>query len=212
MKWDFHTQVTNWKKMVNSIEERFWSKAKKVKGGCWEWQRSRNQQGYGMFWFKNKWMRANRVAWELIYGSIPLNMQVCHSCDNPGCVNPNHLFLGSQHDNMRDCVRKGRWGKGYAQGITTKELCGRYKISRSTVLGIVRGEVWKDVGGKRSIRNYKHKLTVGEVTEIRRRYSVEKISHRELAKAYGVRHCTIGAILRGKNWKHLLACSEKSNK
>jgi hypothetical protein len=72
--------------------------------GCWEWTRARSHDGYGVY----KKLRAHRVAYELAFGPIPDGLSVLHHCDNPPCVNPARLFLGTQSDNMRDCYRKGR--------------------------------------------------------------------------------------------------------
>lgn len=88
---------------------RFWSKACVLdESECWEWQGSRNWQGYGWAQPSGKNRGAHRVAWLLTHGSIPDGLWVLHHCDNPPCVNPSHLFLGTATDNERDKVRKGR--------------------------------------------------------------------------------------------------------
>jgi hypothetical protein len=75
--------------------------------GCWEWCASKDR-GYGQLKAAGKILKAHRVAYELFIGKIPEGMFVCHTCDNPGCVNPAHLFVGTHQDNMDDMRRKGR--------------------------------------------------------------------------------------------------------
>ena len=76
--------------------------------GCWEWTATTHGSGYGLFYIGNKTFRAHRISWQLENGTIPDGMFVCHSCDNPSCINPEHLFLGSPKDNSQDMVDKGR--------------------------------------------------------------------------------------------------------
>jgi hypothetical protein len=94
------------------LAERFWERVKKG-AGCWLWTGYRMPNGYGRMgaggWSKNGGsLLAHRVSYELHKGSIPDGICVMHSCDNPRCVNPAHLSLGSQADNMADKARKGR--------------------------------------------------------------------------------------------------------
>jgi hypothetical protein len=92
-----------------SVEERFersWIPV--TESGCWIWEGSTNEDGYGFFYKNHKSMPASRAAYELFKGLIPDNLHVLHRCDVPACVNPNHLFLGTRSDNQKDCVRKGR--------------------------------------------------------------------------------------------------------
>lgn len=77
-------------------------------GSCWEWQKSKNPCGYGQLKYRGILERAHRISWIVFKGSIPEGMSVLHTCDNPGCVNPNHLWLGTQGDNMKDMHNKGR--------------------------------------------------------------------------------------------------------
>ena len=89
-----------------TIQERFWSKVDRS-GKCWLWTASRNSSGYGKFDGEG----AHRVAWRLAYGVIPYGACVLHRCDMPRCVNPAHLWLGTQADNVADMVAKGRQRK-----------------------------------------------------------------------------------------------------
>lgn len=88
---------------------RFESKfIKKSEDECWPWQGKTDKDGYGLFWFVDNNRRSNRMAWIIYVGEIPSGMMVCHDCDNPGCVNPKHLFLGTSFDNNKDMYDKGR--------------------------------------------------------------------------------------------------------
>ena len=85
-------------------------------GGCWLWAASVNRAGYGVTWHNGRTGLAHRVAWTVYKGEIPFGLMVCHKCDVPACVNPDHLFLGTSLDNNRDKVRKGRCATGSRNG------------------------------------------------------------------------------------------------
>lgn len=95
-----------------AAQERFWSKVTKLNGhdACWVWHSSLNAQGYGQFWIKSLFgnLPAHRLSYALTHGPIPDRLCVCHHCDNPICVRPDHLFLGTHADNIRDMHKKGR--------------------------------------------------------------------------------------------------------
>lgn len=89
------------------IAERFWSKVDKTEG-CWNWTASADRAGRGRFKWNGRVGYAPRFSWELHYGEIPEGLYVLHECDNPACVRPDHLFLGTKGDNNTDRSRKGR--------------------------------------------------------------------------------------------------------
>lgn len=158
-----------------SVAERFWEKVKVGDNSkCWEWQATRTKHGYGHFRVQGKLKLAHRIAYELVHGKFPDTFDVLHNCDNRACVNPGHLWLGTDSDNMRDMVAKGR-------NVThIKEF-------------IKRGE-----------ENGKAKLTDDKVREIRRMYIPQVVGYKRIAKIFGITPNMVSYIVRGKNWKHII--------
>lgn len=102
---------------IARAEQRFWAKVD-VRGPdeCWEWKGQKSSSGYGLFnWRRGRTQIASRIAYHFTKGD-PRNLFVCHSCDNPPCVNPAHLWLGSQKENMNDAAAKGRLKGGKLRG------------------------------------------------------------------------------------------------
>src|SRR4051812_37709371 len=106
------------------MDDSFWDLVLR-QGECWEWQGSFVRDGYGGYISvvngKRRCRQAHRVAYELTHGPIPEGLVVCHACDNRKCVRPSHLFAGTQQDNMRDMVQKGRW-RGPAPKLTAQKV------------------------------------------------------------------------------------------
>lgn len=129
---------------------------------CWLWQSGKDKNGYGLFTFRGDGtVRATRYMWEITHGEAPGRMQVCHRCDNPSCVNPAHLFLGTNLDNHLDMMSKGRWAGSPTTKLTPadvaamrSEFSGRYGdvsrlarkfgISYAQAGKIIRGDCWKN--------------------------------------------------------------------
>jgi hypothetical protein len=168
-------------RIIVSPEERFWNKVDKdglvhpVLGtSCWNWTGFRMPFGHGQFNIgKHKLVLTHRFSWELHYGSIPNGMNVCHHCDNPSCVRPDHLFVGTQIDNMRDANSKGRMYKG-GSGTSAP-----------------RGE-----------KHWSSKVTEEQVKEIIRLRN-EGNTYLAIAKVYGMSIEGIRDIYLGKRWKHI---------
>lgn len=146
-------------------EALFWAKVDKQSSekGCWIWTASKYKWGYGIFAIGNgRNEGAHRVSYAISKGPIPSDKYVCHSCDNPACVNPEHLFLGTSKENHQDSMRKGRHAFGerfgrskltegqvkkiisdYASGVSRKELSTRYGVSHVQIWYITKGRSWK---------------------------------------------------------------------
>lgn len=116
---------------------------------------------------------AHRVSWRIHFGDIPDGLYVCHKCDNPPCVRPDHLFAGTNQENMLDMVAKGRAWKGVPKGTNPGE------------------------------KNPSRKLTSDQVTEMRSRFAAGGVRQAALGREYGVSAQQVGRILRREKWGHL---------
>ena len=112
-----------------SIAERFFGKVHKT-DGCWLWIARCDKAGYGRFTMNGREESAHRSVWKLKHGDIPEGTCVLHRCDNPPCVRPDHLFLGTQKDNMEDCSNKNR----FAQSRRTHCPQGHSYAGRNLIL------------------------------------------------------------------------------
>ncbi len=180
---------------------------------CHIWQGVLDAWGYGRSPMRDRMRRprAHRLAWTVVNGPIPGDLRVLHHCDQPACVNVEHLFLGTDADNMADMVAKGRQAKRArngnarlteadiaairaATGVAYPELAARFGVSRSHISDIRCGRAWSEPGVP--IGRPGAILTLDKAREIRS----SQESRRVLAQRYGVSESTIGNIKQGRNW------------
>lgn len=152
---------------------RFWSRVDKNGsmhptepdlGQCWEWQGCTNGRSYGQYRLGKKCWGTHRYAWTITFGEIPDGLGVLHNCDNPSCVNPEHLFLGTQLDNMKDRDNKSRQPRGerlgtskltdedvrYIRwqldaGLSPYRIAKTSKVTSATIYSIKKGETWTHI-------------------------------------------------------------------
>lgn len=167
--------------------ERFWAKVKRT-DACWLWVRGRNAHGYGIAsnGKKSGLILAHRLSYELTYGPIPTGLHVCHHCDNPPCVRPDHLFLGTDADNVADMMRKGRYGPPRSQPK------GAESWSRNHLDRLARGQ------GHGCAR-----LTDEQVMELRRLRIQDGLTLTQLTEMFAISKSQAFRIVRRQSWTHL---------
>ncbi len=149
-------------KHMKPLAERFIEKVNINAAGCWNWVAAVNRNGYGSCWDGTRVETASRLAYRLFVGEIPSGMYVLHQCDNPLCVRPSHLFLGSHQDNMEDRDLKGRSAKLSGElnprakltaaivreirqsGLKAGDLAARFGVSVSTVQRARKKQFWRN--------------------------------------------------------------------
>jgi len=153
---------------MKSVEDRFWEKVDKS-GSCWTWTAFRDKDGYGLFKVDGKNIGAHRFSYTIENGRIENGKLICHSCDNPSCVRPNHLWLGTHKDNAQDKVRKGRvqnqngelnpncmytenniraMMKLLKSGMKQKDIGKLFGVRQQYISKVKNGQTWKHVTEK----------------------------------------------------------------
>lgn len=155
------------------VEVRFHRKYRVMPSGCWHWTDAPDRYGYGRLQIKKRAVKAHRISYALHNGDLPADRLVCHSCDNPICVNPAHLFLGTDFDNRQDAKVKGRI-PAKPGAPNPGETNGRAKLTDAIVRDLL------DRHGRSEIK-----------------------SAAAEARALGVNPCIVQGILRGTKWKHI---------
>lgn len=215
--------------LLKTNEHKFWPRVKKDNPDlCWSWMKYKDKNGYGDFQFcylgiKYRY-RAHRTSYELTKGVIPNDLIVCHKCDNPTCVNPNHLFTGTHQDNCDDKINKGRQaiaeinGRSklnwllvneirckYESGFSIKELSGNYNISTDQIINIIKNDSWIDenyvgVSVESSVFGKGHTFSrvIPDEKVIEIKILINKgLKNKEISEITGVKNQKIKDIKRG---------------
>jgi hypothetical protein len=211
-----HLRITN---------DSFWPKVQRgLHDDCWIWQGYIMPNGYGRLHYNGKDILSHRCSWEIHYGPIPQGMFICHTCDNPPCVNPKHLFLGTDQDNMDDMYAKDRASVGsrhpnakltetqvseiidlYSTGeYSQSALARRFNVGQQAIQAIVSGKTWKHLH-KRStfLRKGDTKLSKEHGIEIRKLCQTTNLLQKDIGEMFGVSQSLVGMIKRRVIWKDI---------
>lgn len=212
------------------VQEQFEAKfVQRSPDECWEWIAAKTPLGYGVFaWSVDR--LAHRVSYRLHVGDIPEGMVIRHTCDNPSCVNPAHLLVGTQRQNMDDAIERERFAKGdghHSAKLTedsvreilmserpAAEIAAEYAVHPDLIRMIQRGARWKHVHmqqlpaktqlrrehGARGEGHHNTHLTTEDVVAIRS----DRRTNRVVAAAFGISSTTVSNIKHFKQWGHVL--------
>jgi len=188
------------------MDDRFLEKINKT-DTCWLFTLINKTTGYGQYTVNGRTISAHRYSYQMYKGEIPDNLVVRHTCDVRNCVNPEHLLIGTQQDNMNDKVERNRQSKGdnhYSKLTPEKIVRGERHGSKTHPEAVMKGEEWfnrhkNHIISLSGTNNYSSKLTNDDVREIRI-ISNFAFTHEEIGKMYGVSRPVIGRIIRGQSY------------
>lgn len=217
------------------LEQRFWKRVEKQDSGCWVWTGSTNTRGYGLVGEggrQGKYLMTHRYSYTIHKGDIPKGMLVMHSCDNPACVNPDHLSLGTPKDNTQDAVSKGRIHNGKRPSKLTDEqvlfikenleftgvqLAERFGVSKAAINAVRKGRNWTHIKtdveypGRRpkmkkvTPRKFGEDHPRSKLTEEKVRFiRASSGTSVSIAKEVGVSANCVRQIKAGMTWKHIV--------
>ncbi len=212
------------------LEKRFWSHVTKTPDGCWLWNGAKDRHGYGKFLTNSP--LAHRIAYLLVKGEIPNGLELLHGCDNPPCINPDHLSPGTHKENLAEAGKKGRMGpktrklsqsdvdrirQRYLAGDLAPRIAADYRIHSRHVTRLVRGDRWsrgyqppKDFDRIALSRqphfgenHPHHRFTEGQVREMRAKYRAGNSSLVLIAQEFNTDPTSVRRIVKGTAWSHL---------
>jgi hypothetical protein len=201
-------------RQIRSLEERFWPKVKIGKANeCWEWQAAKYSNGYGTIGAPRgaRQLLAHRVSYELTHDvSLPKSILVLHKCDNPPCVNPKHLRLGTPKDNSQDALKKGRFPTGdrHSSRLHPERVPrgDRHWARRRPEL-LQRGDShWTHQHPERRTRGEQignAKLTESVVQAIRNQHARGELTQAQLARKYHVSPAQLHRVIHKICWGHV---------
>jgi hypothetical protein len=218
------------------LDERFWSKVdKNTTSGCWEWTANKNNKGYGRFSVSSYIGKqlAHRLSYEAVNGKIPRGGIILHSCDNPACVNPDHLRVGTYKDNVADMDDRNRrvtntpfgtdncnailtdsvviqMRRDYIDGASKEDIAASSGMAISSIADVLSGKSWKHLlgmDGAPSLSDLKaaRRITSVSETDVRKVWKLhfEGNSAPEISSTTGIGKHSVIGIISGKTWRHL---------
>jgi HNH endonuclease len=193
-------------KPTEKLSQKFWKHVNKTEG-CWLWKGGHKIRGYGYLLIRTpRWIGAHRYSYLLHHGEIPKGLVVMHKCDNPTCVHPEHLTVGTQDENIKDMIKKGRQNyygrrkltldqmeairKEYVPGkVTHQMLADKYGVCRANISYIIHGKSWGLFPEGANLTDQRRSLSPDQIQEIRSLQG--KKTSREVGKKFGVGKSTI---------------------